>query len=146
MKTKLLQPGPAKIWAVVFDADEEAVSGLTRAAKQEGMNGSTFTAIGALKEATVGYFERDKRDYLQIPVNEQVEVLSLVGNIAIHDGEPKLHAHVVLGKRDGSTVGGHLLKAHVWPTLEVMVTESPGELRRTFDEESQLPLINLDAG
>jgi predicted DNA-binding protein with PD1-like motif len=59
------------------------------------------------------------------PLKEQVEVMSLVGSIALSGNEPKVHAHVVVGKADGTAHGGHLLEAHVWPTPEVIITESP---------------------
>jgi predicted DNA-binding protein with PD1-like motif len=91
----------------------------------------------------LGYFERERKDYKRIPLQEQIEVLSLIGNIALADGKPKLHAHVVIGKSDGSAHGGHLLEAHVWPTLEVIVVESPQHLRRTYDTETGLALLNL---
>ncbi|MGH7696413.1 MAG: PPC domain-containing DNA-binding protein, partial [Gemmatimonadaceae bacterium] len=71
-------------------------------------------------------------------------VLSLVGDIALSDGKPSVHAHVTLGKADGSAHGGHLLSAHVRPTLEVVLAESPRHLRRTPNAESGLPLIDLD--
>jgi predicted DNA-binding protein with PD1-like motif len=80
-------------------------------------------------------------EYIKIPVNEQVEVLSLMGNIALNDGKPKIHAHGVVGKSDGTTRGGHVLAAHVWPTLEVIVTESPKDLQRATDKETGLALI-----
>jgi len=74
-----------------------------------------------------------------------VEVLSLVGDVTINDGKPNIHAHVVLGKRDGSTSGGHLIEAIVRPTLEVILTESPAHLERRFAKEAGLPLISLDS-
>jgi predicted DNA-binding protein with PD1-like motif len=104
-----------------------------------------FTAIGAFSEVTLGYFDRARKDYTKIPMREQVEVLSLVGDIARQDGEPKLHAHVVVGKADGTAHGGHLLDARVWPTLELILTESPKALARRSDRESGLALIDLDA-
>jgi len=75
-------------------------------------------------------------------IQEQVEVLSLIGDIALDDGEPKVHAHVVVGKSDGTAHGGHVLEAHVRPTLEVVLTESPRHLRKRFDPESCLALID----
>jgi len=92
----------------------------------------------------LGYFDIEKKEYEKILVEEQVEVLSLVGTIAPKDdGEPQVHAHVVLGRSDGTMKGGHLLEAHVRPTLEVILTESPEHLRRRTDEETGLPLIDL---
>jgi uncharacterized protein len=77
-------------------------------------------------------------------VSEQVEVVSLIGDVAVEDGEPKIHAHVVIGKRDGATLGGHLLEGRVRPTLEIVLTEAPEHLRREFDSVSGLALIRLE--
>lgn len=143
MRASLLNESGSKTYAVIFDTGEDPVVGLTRFAEENGLDASGFTAIGAFSEATLGYFDWEKKDYERIRVDEQVEVLALVGDIALQDGKPKLHAHVVLGKRDGSACGGHLLEARVRPTLEVIVTESPGYLRRVFDAETGLALIRV---
>jgi predicted DNA-binding protein with PD1-like motif len=113
--------------------------------KAETVAAAHFTAIGAFSEVTLGYFDRERKDYSKIPVREQVEVLSLVGDVASEDGQPKVHAHVVVGKRDGTAHGGHLLQARVWPTLELILTESPRALARKSDRESGLALIDVDA-
>lgn len=92
----------------------------------------------------MGFFESERKDYKKIPINEQVEVMSLIGNITLDEGgEPKVHAHVVVGRRDGTAHGGHLLEAHVQPTLEVILVESPTRLRRKMNAEVGLPLIDL---
>lgn len=129
------------MFAVIFETGDDPVAGLTRFAAEQAIGASGFTAIGAFSEALLGYFDWDKKDYERIPVREQVEVLALVGDIALQDGKPKLHAHVVLGRRDGSACGGHLLSARVRPTLEVIVTELPAHLRREYDPRSGLALI-----
>ena len=143
MKAKLIHSGEQKTYALIFEKDDEVIAGLTSFAKQQSLGASHFTAIGAFSDVTLGYFNRDKKDYDKIPVKEQVEALSVMGDIASNKGEPKIHAHVVVGKRDGSTLGGHLVQAHVWPTLEVVLTESPRHLRRKTDEETGLALIEL---
>ena len=143
MKAKLIHSGKQKTYALIFEKDDEVIAGLTSFAKQQRLGASHFTAIGAFSDVTLGYFNRDKKDYDKIPVKEQVEALSVMGDIAFNKGEPKIHAHVVVGKRDGSTLGGHLVQAHVWPTLEVVLTESPRHLRRKTDEETGLALIEL---
>lgn len=117
---------------------------LAELAGRESWSAARLSGIGAFSRATLGYFDRDRRDYLRVEIEEQVEVLTLLGNIALADGQPKLHLHVVLGKRDASACGGHLLAGHVWPTLEVMVVETPPHLRRRVDSETQLPLLDLD--
>ncbi len=73
-------------------------------------------------------------------------MLSLVGNIANDKGSPKVHAHVVVGKSDGTAMGGHLLEAHVWPTLELVIEDEPEHLRRRSDPATGLALLDLGAG
>ena len=145
MKTKLLAEGAQKTYAVVFDAGDEMMQGLTQFAEEAGLDAAHFTALGAFERATLGYFDLDTQDYVHIPVDEQVEVLSLVGDIAVKDGQPQIHAHVVVGKRDGTAHGGHILEAYVRPTLEVTLSETPAHLKRRMVEEFGLALIDLDA-
>lgn len=130
-----------KTFVLVFETGEEATAGLLAFAKSEKLTAAHFTAIGAFQDCQLGYFNWQTKQYDRIPVHEQVEVLSLVGNVAEQDGQPKLHAHVVVGKSDGTAHGGHLLEAHVRPTLEVVLTESPKHLVRKFDEKTGLALI-----
>ena len=143
MRSKVLNDKPERSYALVFDTGDEPVSLLTRFAEEHGIKAARFTAIGAFSEAVVGYFDWERKDYLRVLIQEQVEVLALVGDIALAKGKPKLHAHVVLGKRDASAHGGHLLKAHVRPTLEVILTESPSHLVREHDPQSGLALIHI---
>lgn len=143
MKTKLLQKEPERTFVVVFDKGDDVIPNLLAFARDEKLDASHFTGIGAFSDVIVGYFDIERRDYRRISIPEQVEVLSLIGNIAIHQDKPKIHIHVVLGKCDGTAHGGHLLEAHVRPTLELVVIESPAHLRRTIDEETGLPLITL---
>lgn len=144
MNSKLLDERDSRrTFALVFDNGEEPMSGLLRFARSEGLDASHFTGIGAFSAVTVAYFDWQEKSYQDIAVDEQVEVLSLVGNLAVADGEPKAHAHVVLARRDGSALGGHLQRASVRPTLELVVTESPAHLRRSLDPETGLPLLDL---
>jgi predicted DNA-binding protein with PD1-like motif len=144
MRSKLLHDDEGrKVFALVLDKGDEVKEGLTAFARRERLGASQLTAIGALSDVTLGYFDREKKEYLEIPIGEQVEVLSLLGDVVVDKGEPSVHAHLVVGKRDGSAWGGHLLEAHVWPTLEVIVTESPAHLRKKHDPETGLTLISV---
>ena len=142
MKSKLLDSTGQKTFALVFDKGDEVVAELTAFAKAERVAAAHFTAIGAFSEVTLGYFDRGRKDYKRMAVSEQVEVLSLIGDVALDKGTPKVHAHVVVGLSDGQTRGGHLLGARVWPTLEVILVESPAYLRKRHDPESGLALID----
>jgi predicted DNA-binding protein with PD1-like motif len=143
MKAQVLAEGAEKTFALIFDKGDEVVAELTRFAERERLSAAHFTAIGAFSEATLGYFERDRKEYKRIAVGEQVEVLSLVGDVALDQGTPKIHAHVVVGRSDGSCCGGHLLEGRVWPTLELVLSESPSHLRRKSDPASGLALIDV---
>ena len=145
MKATALTDHEPKTYALIFDKGDEVVTALSGFAKEHQLAAAHFTAIGAFSQVTLGYFDRARKDYTKIPVREQVEVLSLVGDIARQDGEPKVHAHVVIGKADGTAHGGHLLEARVWPTLELVLIESLRALARVSDQESGLALIDLDA-
>lgn len=143
MRSKLLHRDGGVTYAVVFDTGDEIISGLTAFAKEQGLEASDFTALGAFSSAMLGFFEIEQKEFRKIPIEEQVEVLSLVGNITIEEGAPKVHAHVVLGLSDGTTRGGHVLEARARPTLELVLVESPVQLRRRFDETVGLALISL---
>lgn len=146
MKTKLLnQENGQRTFAIVFDRGDEMISGLEQFSNDQQLLGSHFTAIGAFSQVTLGYFQRENMEYKNIPVGEQVEVLSLTGNIAMKGDAYKIHAHGVLGRADGSTLGGHIQEGRVWPTLEVILVEEPAYLRRTIDEKTGLALIDLEA-
>jgi uncharacterized protein len=146
VKEKLLHAESGqKTFALVFDTGDEVATVLLAFAKEKGLTGSHFTAIGAFSDVSLGFFDWNKKDYQKLQINEQVEVLSLIGDIALNKDEPKVHAHVVVSKFDGTAHGGHLIEAHVRPTLEVILVESPEHLIRKTDEASGLALIDLEA-
>jgi hypothetical protein len=144
MKSKLLDDNGEKTFALIFDTGDEVASGLLEFAKKNKVSAAHFTAIGAFRDVELGYFDWNAKDYKRNPLREQVEVLSLIGDVSLDEkGNPKVHAHVVVGRSDGTAHGGHLLEAHVRPTLEVILVESPKHLQRKYDPESRLGLIRL---
>jgi hypothetical protein len=133
-------------FVLVFKTGDEVTRELLAFARSRGVTAASFTGIGAFQDVTLGYFDLERREYDRIPLSEQVEVLSLVGNLAAGDAGPKLHAHVVVGRRDGSAHGGHLVEARVRPTLEIVLVETPAHLRRRSDPATGLALIDLEEG
>ncbi|CCD91522.1 conserved hypothetical protein [Bradyrhizobium sp. ORS 375] len=117
---------------------------LSRFAREQHVEAAQITGIGAFEKVVLKYFDWGDREYLDNRVNEQVEVASLIGDVALApDGAPSVHVHLVVGRRDGSAMAGHLGSGHVRPTLELIVTESPAHLRKVHDAESGLALIRL---
>ena len=145
MKSKLVTAKEeAQVHVVVLDSGEEAFATLGRFAAEAGITAASLTAIGAFERATVGWFDFASKSYRKIEVNEQCEVLSAIGDVAIgDDGKPSLHVHIVLGLADGSTRGGHLMSGVVRPTLEVVLTEVPSTLRRRKRSDLGIALIDL---
>lgn len=143
MQWKLLSEENGKrSYALIFATDDEVIGGIEDFAREQSVTAARFTAVGALRRGVVGYFDWDEKDYLRIPIDEQVEVLALTGDIALADGGPAVHAHAVLGRRDGTTRGGHLLEGSVRPTLELILNEAPTHLEKRHDPESGLALID----
>lgn len=145
MRSKLLSESDrVRTFVVVLDPGDEAFRSISDFAAAESIAAAAVTAIGAFESATVGWFDFESKTYRRIPVAEQCEVLSAIGDVAAgDDGKPSLHLHAVLGLSDGSTRGGHLLEAIVRPTLEVMVTETPAHLHRRKRPELGIALIDL---
>ncbi len=141
MNSRKIDDSPTT-FVLVFQTGDELASGLLRFAQEQKLSDASFKAIGALSSVRLAWFNWDTRSYEpSVTLNEQVELLSLIGDIALRDGKPVVHAHVVVGKKDGTAHGGHLLQAYIRPTCEVVLTESPVHLRKYIDPESGLALI-----
>ncbi|HKN71779.1 MAG TPA: PPC domain-containing DNA-binding protein [Terriglobales bacterium] len=143
MRWKQIDDEP-KVFVLIFETGDEIASVLRQFAKNQGLGGSSFKAIGALSCAKLGWFNWETKKYDPASVlDEQVELLSLIGDIALRDGKPQVHAHVVVGRSDGNAQGGHLLEARVRPTCELILTESPAHLQKQLDPESGIALIRI---
>jgi predicted DNA-binding protein with PD1-like motif len=129
-------------YAIIFATGDELASGLRSFAVEHHLAGSSFKAIGAFSRVRLAWLNWESKQYqTSVALDEQVELVSLIGDVALKDGEPQVHAHVIVARSDGAAFGGHLLEAHVRPTCEVILTESPRHLRKQIDPESGLPMI-----
>jgi hypothetical protein len=146
MQAKLLNNTDGqRTFAIILATGDEVMSCLKDFVTRQNITAAQISAIGALSDVVLAYFDWETKDYMKIPLREQVEVASLLGDVAEADGKPAIHLHIVVGRRDGSAMAGHLSEAHVRPTLEVILTESPAHLRKRHDPESGLALIRIDA-
>src|SRR3984885_1304592 len=143
MQVQSLNPGePTRQYAVIFYQGDEAFSGLLEFAEKYQVTSAHFTAIGAVNGATLGWFDPRRKMYRTIPVNGQHEVIAMSGDIAMYQGKPVVHSHMVVGGPDGTTLAGHILAAYVSPTLEVMVTADPETMQKRLDPATDLTLID----
>jgi predicted DNA-binding protein with PD1-like motif len=147
MQQKLLgETNGQRTFAVVLETGDEVMASLQSFVKARRIAAAQITAIGAFKSVVLKYFDWESKKYLSIGVDEQVEVASLIGDVALApSGEPALHIHLVVGRRDGTALAGHLGSAIVRPTLEVVVTESPAHLQKVEDPATGLALIRPES-
>lgn len=133
-----------KTYVVILNTGEEILSSLKQFANMAHLAGSSFKAIGALSHVELGWFNWETKKYqTAVKLDEQVELLSLIGDIALEHGKPQVHAHLVVGREDGTAHGGHLLSATVRPTCELVITENPEHLQKQMDPESGIALIRM---
>ncbi len=143
MQVQLLSRGEqTQQYAVIFYQGDEAFSGLQEFAEKYHVTSAHFTAIGAVNGATLAWFDPQRKMYKKIPIQGQHEVIGMSGDIALYQGKPVVHTHMVVGYPDGTTRGGHVLDAYVSPTLEVMVTVDAIAMQKRFDRETDLTLID----
>lgn len=135
--------GERRSWALIFETDDLVMETLERFADENDVRGGSFKALGAFRQATLAYFDWESKDYQEIPVEEQVEVTALVGDVArsAEDDAVEIHAHCVLGRPDGTAMTGHLMEARVRPTLELFLVDEGVTLPKREDPESGLTLI-----
>jgi predicted DNA-binding protein with PD1-like motif len=135
----------AKTYILAFGKGQEVMSGLQAFLKKERLYGGSLSGIGAFSDAQLGsgrpIFDHVSKQYEMIPVHEQAEVVSLTGNVALVEGEARLHVHAVLGLPDGSTRGGHVFEAHSWPTLEIVFISWQKPAWRSLDEETGMQIL-----
>ena len=145
MNYSRLRSDSQNAFVLVLAPDESIVDGIMEFARTEGVRAARLTAIGGFAKAVLGYFSRDRLSYEHIPIDEQVELLSFVGDITTKDGEPLLHAHVVVGHRDGHTTGGHLIAATVWPTVELFADVYSDPIVKKQRAELGIATIEIDS-
>ena len=143
MKVRLLaENGGVKHYAIVLAKGDEVMSGLTDFARQNKVTSASFTAIGAFSRATVAWFDDTRKEFKLVPINQQVELVSMIGDIALSGDQPVVHTHVAVASSDGTVRGGHVIEAYVFPTLELFITVYPTALHKQLDEATGLKLID----
>jgi len=127
---------------VLYQGDQ-VQAGLTAFASDHHVVDAHFSAIGAVRDPEVAWFDESRKQFKAMSLHEQMEVLTLSGDITLGvDGQPVVHTHLVLARSDGQSWGGHLIEATVSPTLELYVTTYPESLRKRLDPATGLQLID----
>jgi hypothetical protein len=146
MKARLLSENArVKNYVIVLAKGDEVMSGLTDFARENKVTSASFTAIGAFSRATVAWFDDSRKEFKLNPINQQVELVSMIGNITLVNDKPAVHTHVSVASSDGTVRGGHLINAVVFPTLELFMTVYPEPLHKQPDEATELELIDPSA-
>lgn len=137
----------AKIKRIIVgkvEPDEDLIDSIIKMVKKHDIRSGFINCIGALKKFTIGYFEIDSKNYKMETFNENVEMLTCLGNITYIDNEPIIHLHVTLGRRDYSLIGGHLSRPSIVSvTGEVSIFETDKKFNRANDQQFDLSLLNI---
>ena len=142
--TGVFEYRPHKELIVRLQYGADVVQSLAEFARSNGIDVGSFTAIGALKRATLGYYDQRSHEYRKIRIDSPYELASCVGSVSLKGGEPFVHAHVVLSDGKGNTKGGHLLEGAVF-AVEVHLCQLEGpKLERKYDETTELMLWKMD--
>lgn len=143
MKHRDLGLEPLRRLVAVLEMGEDVLPALQAFCEQNTIKAATITGIGGFGRATVAFYNMETKEYESIHVDEQVEVLSFLGNVTRYGDKPRIHVHCILGHRDGHTTGGHLLSGAVRPTLELVIEELAGDIERKDRPDIGIPLIDL---
>lgn len=144
MKYKRVNEGEiARRFILVCALEDDVLQALQQFCECERVAAASICGVGGFRSGCVAFYDMEAKRYERIAVDEQVEVLSFLGNVTAYQGKPRLHVHCILGHRDGHTTGGHLLEGIVRPTLELFIDEIPSNIHRTDRPEIGIPLIEL---
>ncbi|MCK5050547.1 MAG: DNA-binding protein [Candidatus Cloacimonetes bacterium] len=126
-----------------IDKGEEIVSVLTEFCNERSIKLGEISAIGAVNEVEIGLFDPLEKEYHSNSIRGTFEILSIIGNITSNKDNPYLHMHITLSDSEYNAFGGHLNKAVVSATCEVIIEELSEKLDRYFDENTGLNLIEF---
>ena len=126
-----------------IDSGEEIVSSLNEFCIERSIKLGKMSAIGAVNEVEIGIFDPLKKEYHSNTIKDTFEILSIAGSITSNKDQPYLHMHIMLSDSEYNAFGGHLNKAVVCATCEVIIEEYEGKLDRYYDENIRLNLLEL---
>lgn len=130
-------------YVVRLNKDEEVMQSLKKLCRDEDIRLAEITGIGASNLVEIGVFNVNTKEYNTKIFNGMFEITSLVGNATRKDGEVYLHIHINFGDEEGNVKGGHLVKANISATSEIIVKEIKGEVGRELSNEIGLNLLKF---
>ena len=134
----------SRLFAVILEDGDKIIASVVTVAARLGIRGASLSGIGMVNDAGIALYDTNARTYVSRDIKEQLELISIDGNIGLRgDGTPIVHAHVALGRRDLSMIGGHLIEAEVHPSVEIFVQEIGAPLMRSLDESCGLQVVRL---
>lgn len=128
---------------VRIDRGEEILEAVRELAERESIRLASISALGAVNEFTVGVFNTAEKKYYANEFSGAFEIVSLTGTINTMDGEFYCHLHMSAGNDKGEVFGGHLNRAVISATCEMIVTVIDGEVDRYHDDDVGLNLFEL---
>lgn len=144
MNLKSIDAKVSRVIVGKVEPNEDLIDAITKLVKTYNIKAGLLNCIGAFKKFTIGYFDLDKKEYKLKTFDENVELVSCLGNIAYKNGKPIIHAHVSVGRPDFSIIGGHLSQPSIISvTGEIYILEIDQKLNRSLDPQFNLFLLNI---
>lgn len=131
------------MFVIIMETGDEIISSLQVFARENKIQGAFFFGLGAAKNCTLGYYDLAAGNYLKKTIHDQQEIVSLIGNVSLVEGEPFVHCHIQIGDAGMNVKGGHLFKGYVSPTCEIMLFPSEKALERKEIPGQELKMIKL---
>ena len=129
---------------VRIDRGEEILEKIKELALKENIKLASISAIGAIDELVVGVYDVAKKEYYSNEFKGDLEIVSLLGTINTMNGDFYTHIHLSAGNEKGEVFGGHLNKAVVSGTCEMVVSLIDGTVDRYYDDETGLNIFKID--
>lgn len=124
-----------------FDRGEDFIASIQDFCMRKGIKAGFFSGLGACDEVSLSWYNLETKEYETTVISENLEITSLTGNIGLVDSNIFAHTHGIFGKRDLSTIAGHVNLMRISATCEVKLDVLPGSIERIYDEETGLKLM-----
>ena len=126
-----------------LEVGEEVIASLSDIAEREGVTFASVSGIGAADDIAVSVYDVGAKRYFDNEYREPMEITSILGTVSEMDGEPYIHIHLTAGRADGTVIGGHLKRAVISATCELVLHTVYDRVPRFYDERTGLNLMEL---
>ena len=130
-------------WVIVLRRNEKVIESLKKFVGKNDIKSGYFNAVGAVSSVVLAHYNLEKKKYTTKSINKPLEIVSLMGNIAMKGTEKIIHGHIVVGTDKMELYGGHLKEATVAATCEIILNEFKETIEKHYDEDTGINLMRF---